>query len=50
MAGEGARRLYKKARFLYNLNMVLDNRSTGFCERCQGQYRLVAYLNRFSGL
>jgi hypothetical protein len=50
MAGRGACCLYKKARFLYNLYMIFDNRSTGFAERCQGQYRLVAFLNRFSGL
>lgn len=34
----------------YNRGMVKNERTVTAESRCQGQPRLVAYLNRFSGL
>lgn len=38
------------ASFRYNRDMVMNERTAMAQSRCQGQPRLVAYLNRFSGL
>lgn len=38
------------AAFRYNRGMMKNERTVLAESRCQGQPRLVAYLNRFSGL